>query len=99
VDAFPSNKVIDDPTWLLRAGRERWVVITKDKHIRHRQNELQTLIRARVSCFVIASGEITAAQQADAVVTAIPAMRRYVQTVRPPFVVRIDKGGRTERLA
>jgi hypothetical protein len=44
---FPHDAL--DQTWLTAAGQRGWVVITKDKAIRHRGTELAALISAGVA--------------------------------------------------
>jgi hypothetical protein len=45
-----------DTEWLPEVGRRRWVVLTKDHHIRTRQNELVALLSANVAAFVHRGG-------------------------------------------
>lgn len=44
-----------DSEWLGVAGQQNWVVITKDKMIRHRRWERQALIQAGVRSFCMTS--------------------------------------------
>lgn len=57
------------------------------------------LLAARVRMFVISAGGLTGRDQAELVVKAITAMRRWVATEPAPFLVRIIPGGRTELVA
>jgi hypothetical protein len=98
-EVFAANQQVDDPMWLDRCGRERWVAITKDKGIRHRPAEIQMVLQARVRMFIISAGGLTALEQAELIVEAIPAMRRWVLSTPPPFAVRIMSGARTVLVA
>jgi hypothetical protein len=46
---------VPDAEWLGVAGQQNWVVITKDKMIRHRRWERQALIQAGVRSFCMTS--------------------------------------------
>ena len=48
---FPQDA--KDEVWLGEVGRRGWVVLTKDKHIRYRQVEIQALLAAKVRAFVL----------------------------------------------
>ena len=48
-----------DEAWLASAGRNRWVVLTRDQRIRYRQLELLALREARVRAFVFTGGNVT----------------------------------------
>lgn len=43
-DVFPQDA--QDTTWLPEVGRRGWVVLTKDRHIRTRRNEVAELMAA-----------------------------------------------------
>jgi hypothetical protein len=75
------------------------VAITKDKAIKRRPAEIRMLIVARVRMFTIAAGGLSGEEQADLIVSSLPAMRRWVKTTPAPFLVRIVAGPRTERVA
>lgn len=47
------SKDTPDTSWLATVGRAGWVVLTKDRHIRTRANELAELIAAGVAAFVL----------------------------------------------
>jgi hypothetical protein len=96
-DVFPSG--VSDAEWLQEVGRQGWIALTKDKAIRRRTNELTALLNAGVRAFVLAAGEMTGQEQADLFVRLIPKIRWFVAEQGPPFVVRIEKSGRTELIA
>lgn len=98
-DVFAANEPIDDPTWLSHCGRHKWIAITKDKGIRHRPAEIQMLLAARVRMFVISAGGLTGRDQAELIVKALGAMRRWVLNEPAPFAVRIMPGAKTELIA
>ena len=71
---------VSDPEWLPEAGRNGWIVLTKDKAIRRRPNEMMALMNSGVRAFVLAAGEITGADQAALFVRVLPKMIELVQS-------------------
>lgn len=59
------DEEVPDVEWLELCGRERWIVLTKDKRIRYRRAEIAAVRRWGVRAFVVASGNLTAADQSQ----------------------------------
>lgn len=55
---------VPDAEWLERAGREGWIVLSKDKRLRHDREQQATMIAHHVKAFVLTSGNLKAAEQA-----------------------------------
>jgi uncharacterized protein with PIN domain len=51
-DHFAQNA--KDPEWLTGAGKNGWIVVTRDERIRYRVSEKQAIRRAKVRAFVLA---------------------------------------------
>jgi hypothetical protein len=90
-DHFPADA--QDAEWLPVVGGRSWVVLTKDQHIRTRQNELVALLSAGVAAFVLAGGDLTGPEMAQTFVRALPRMRRMLVGQRRPFIARVSAGG------
>lgn len=58
------EQFVADPEWLTNAGREGWVVLTKDKRIRKRPSEIEAIGSHHVRAFVLARGNLTGSGQA-----------------------------------
>ncbi|HVN85882.1 MAG TPA: DUF5615 family PIN-like protein [Candidatus Binatia bacterium] len=87
-----------DVTWLERAGRERWIVLTKDRAIRWRAVERTALMTAGVRAFTLTSGNLQGKEMAEIFVKALPAIRRFALKHVPPFVAAVGKSGRVTLL-
>jgi PIN like domain len=98
-DVFPNQATVDDVTWLARCAEEGWFVITKDKAIKRRQNEITLALSSGVRMFVIAAGDLTSGQQVFLIAAAMSGMRKYLKTKPGPFVVRITSDARLELIA
>jgi hypothetical protein len=93
---FPQNT--PDATWLQRAGSEGWVVITRDKRIRHRWAEREALIESGAIVFVITARNLTGPRMADLVVRALPHMRQISAQVSRPAIYTIGASGTPKQL-
>jgi hypothetical protein len=84
VDVFGTREEqVADDEWLARAGREGWIVLTKDKRIRYRHAEIEAIRMHRVKAFVLASGSLTGQQQAARFVANVERIRAAAQDAGP----------------
>ena len=91
-DYFPQDA--KDEAWLAEAGKNGWVVLTKDKHIRYRTVEIQALRAAKVRAFVItAGGDLSGAEVSQIFVKALPVIKRLCKKTAAPFIALVSRGG------
>ena len=88
---FKDNARDDD--WLRKAGRRKWVVITKDKNIRKRSLEREAIMTAKVRAFIFTGGDLSGVEMGEILVAAIPKMGRILDETKPPFVARVTGAG------
>jgi hypothetical protein len=98
-EIYADRPDVDDVTWLSDCGSRGWVALTKDRAIKRRPAEIAAVLNARVRMFVIGAGNLTADQQAAAVIAAAAAMRRWVSEQPAPFIVKLAADGRTALVA
>jgi predicted nuclease of predicted toxin-antitoxin system len=82
-----------DSEWLANVGARCWVVLTRDQHIRHRPNELRAVRESKLHVFALTSGNLSAAETADLVLKAWPAIQTAVENHAPPMLWSITRGG------
>jgi len=82
-----------DEQWLPLVGKNRWILLTADKHIRYNLLEKRALRLHSVREFVFASGNMTGQDMAVALETALPKMLRLCRKIRAPFVASITRTG------
>ena len=91
-DHFPQDA--KDEAWLAEAGKNGWVVLTKDKHIRYRAGEIQALRAANVRAFVLAArGDLSGAEVSQIFLKALPSIKRLCRKTAPPFIALVDRSG------
>lgn len=95
-DHFPQDALDED--WLTEVGLRRWCVITRDDRIRYRRLEAQAVRNVKVAMFVIVSKNLTGPQTAEVILTALGRIRRFISSHRRPFIAKIYRDGRVEKL-
>ena len=85
----PGTRDID---WLPVVGQRGWIVLTKDRHIRRRELEIQALVSARARAFVLTAADLTGPQQAAVFIRALPKILRICHASKGPLVGAV--GGR-----
>ena len=75
-----------------------WVVITRDKGIRHRDTELAALKAAGVATFVLTAKGLTGPQNGQILAGSLPRMIRFLTGNRPPFIAAISASSRLTML-
>jgi predicted nuclease of predicted toxin-antitoxin system len=90
------GKGCKDVEWLPKAGERGFVVLTKDKAMRRTPLEVAAVRDARVHYFSLTRGNLTAAQMAAAILTAVPQIEGIVRSRsgRRAILARITVDGR-----
>lgn len=84
-----------DATWIAEGCSLGWILLTKDKKIRYRTEELAALARGHLFCLV--SGNLGLDDMAQRFVDAQPAMLRAADTHTVGFW-HVHAGGRISRM-
>lgn len=90
-DYFATDE--EDHIWLPKVAANGWVVLTKDKDIRHRKLELDAVLANDAYLLTFGHGDYTAQEMAEAFSLALPKIRRAVAGFFPPLIARISKKG------
>ena len=95
-DHFPQDA--HDEAGLTEIGRRKWCVLTRDDRIRYRRLEAQAVRNAKVAMFVIVSKNLTGPQTAEVILKALGRIGRFLSSHRRPFIAKIYRDGRVEKL-
>lgn len=95
-DHFPP--AAKDEEWLTHAGRNGWIVLTKDHRIRYRNLERTALMSAGVGAFVLTAGDLNGDEMAKIFVKALPAISKFLAKHRKPFIAKITRSGSVSML-
>ncbi len=79
-----------DPIWLPIAGREEWIVIMRDKHIRTRPGEKEAFIRAKLRAFCLTNaGNATRWQILELLVARWPRIEQIAGSEPGPYIYSV----------
>lgn len=87
-----------DEVWLAAAGKNNWIVLTRDKRIRYRQLERKSLEEAGVRAFVFIGGNVTIKDTAKILVTALPRILKISASNAGPFIYHIGLAGKPVKM-
>jgi len=87
-----------DEVWLSLAGKNGWVVLTRDKRIRYRRLERLALEIAAVRAFVFTGGNVTIRDTGEILARAVPRILRICERQPGPFVYHIGAAGKPRRM-
>lgn len=91
-DHFPQNA--EDRVWLAEAGKQGWIVLTKDARIRYRAIESAALRAAGVRAFVLtARGDLSGREMAEIFIKALAPIKALCMKAAPPFIARVSREG------
>ncbi len=80
-----------DPIWLPIAGRENWVIVMRDKHIRTRPGEREAFLAARLRafCCLTNAGNATRWQILTLLVNRWPRIEQIARTEAGPYIYAV----------
>jgi predicted nuclease of predicted toxin-antitoxin system len=82
-----------DEVWMRAAGREGWIVITRDQAIRRKPNELKAFRDAKLIMFALASGNASAEDTARLVLELYPKLLAKARGAKPPAMFSVTLAG------
>ncbi len=85
-DHFPHNT--PDEVWLPKVGGYGWFVVSRDKRIRYRHNELNAVMLAGVGLFLVV-GHSNHRTLAENFVSCIHKIDRFLTKHSPPFIAKV----------
>lgn len=77
-----------DDAWLTEVGKRSWLVLTHDRRIRYKPNELAAVEAAGVGMFVLI-GQVSTRDFAVNFIRTFAAVEAFVMRNRRPFIARI----------
>lgn len=77
-----------DEDWLKEVGRRGWYVLTHDRRMRYRSNEIDTIAKFNIGMFVIV-GKAPLAELALNSVHTLPQIIRFIDKNQRPFIAKI----------
>jgi hypothetical protein len=95
-DHFDINA--NDEDWLPEVGARGWILVTKDKRIQRRQNEIEAIVNAKVRAFIFLDGELSREVMIALIKLLMPKILEAIRDQVAPFVFGIEAPGKLVRL-
>lgn len=80
----------EDSDWIAEVGLRGWIILTKDKWIRHRPLERAALVATHGRLFALTSGNLSGEDAARILARHLERMTRIAASERPPFLARVS---------
>ena len=87
-----------DEDWIALVGRMGWVALTKDKNIRYRTAEIESIRKNSARIIVIRARNATGSEIAEILVNGRRRIGRFVENTLAPFVAVIYRSNRIKEL-
>lgn len=92
LDLFPPDT--KDVVWLEAAGKQNWLVLTRDKHIRTRPGERRAIEDHGVGCFILGyKQDLKKEKVTEIALGALEHMEELFGRIERPFIYTITKNG------
>ena len=89
---------VPDEDWIALVGRMGWVALTKDKNIRYRTAEIESIRKNAARIIVIRARNATGSEIAEILVKGKRRIARFLGKTPAPFVAAIYRSSRIEEL-
>ncbi len=76
-----------DEDWLEKVGKKGWIVLTHDKGIRYKPNEIDAIMQSGIGLFVLV-GKATHKELAENFVATIHKIYNFIEKNSPPFIAK-----------
>lgn len=84
-----------DPEWIAEVGKRGWYVLTHDKTIRHRREELNAVEKNNVGMFILV-GKAYHAELANSFAAMLPKVIRFLRKYERPFIAKVYRAHPSE---
>lgn len=84
-----------DEDWIRVVGQRGWIVLTHDKRIRYKRNELEAVKASGIAMFVL-SGKVPHAILAQNFINTIDRVESFLSRHNRPFIAKIYLPSRAE---
>jgi predicted nuclease of predicted toxin-antitoxin system len=90
-DIFPQDTV--DDIWIEYVGRNNRIAITKDRKIKFRTGEINSIITHNARIYRFSSGNLTGQQMAEIIKKATARILKHARNNTGPYIVGISMSG------
>ena len=88
-----------DDIWIEYVGKNNRLALTKDRKIKFRTGEINSIIKNKARIYRLSSGNLTGAEMAEIITKAARAILRHAQKNPGPYIIGISRSGHLTKLA
>lgn len=85
-----------DEEWLRVIGEKQWVLLTQDKRIKYRKNEILALRSYCVRAFIVVARGLRGEEIGQLIIDSMPKVLRILKNTHPPLVAVISRSSVVE---
>ncbi|MCY4590231.1 MAG: hypothetical protein OXE86_06635 [Alphaproteobacteria bacterium] len=95
VEVHDDRFAIDAPDeeWIRSVARRGWVAVTRDRNLRYRAHEMNSIREHAARVIVIRMKNASGVAMADLLIRSLPRIAQFVAATPAPFVVAITSNG------
>jgi predicted nuclease of predicted toxin-antitoxin system len=98
-DEVFTDQTTPDEVWLDEAGNNGWIVVSRDKMIRRKSNELDAFKRHRVRAVFISGKNITGQEMSELLVKRGRKIQDTLMSSRAPAAYTLGRDGKLTKIA
>lgn len=95
-DVFAQNT--PDEEWLEVAGKNGWIILSKDNRIRYRANEVSALKSARALAFILIATNATGEEMATIFLKAAKRMIAFANETKRPAIFTLGRDSKPKKI-
>jgi hypothetical protein len=88
---YPNDTRVPDHVWIPEVAQRGWVILTKDKRIRHAREEIDALRSAGARYVCLSSAQLTGSEQAECLVRHWKTIDSVVINKPAPLIVSVTR--------
>jgi hypothetical protein len=89
---YPTDTRVPDHVWIPEVAGRGWVILTKDKRIRHSPVEIEALRNAGARYVCLGAANMNGKEQAECLVEHWKTIDSVVASKRAPLIVSVTRG-------
>jgi len=82
-----------DEDWISLVGKKGWIAVTKDKNIRYRIGEIESVRNNGAKVIVVRAKDATGSEIGSVLVRFREKIKKYASRTPPPFIAGLDRWG------
>ena len=96
------NQVFPDETpdriWIPEVARRGWIIVTRDRRLRHRHLEWMAFLRAKARVLWFKGDRASNVEITEGFLSALTAIDEMTALLPPPYIIKVTPAGHVEQV-